>query len=132
MKITTRTYVLHNVTHREQMVPPMFVVVDTYHPSGSVTPWDYYGGKHTGEIKRVLMDANIESVSLVEMQVNNTPRGSGPNGRVRFGDSMMPGVYRVAVSKYDVPAAERAIAAHQKAVEQWLHEGGKQPAPLAG
>jgi len=45
---------------------------------------------------------------------------------------MMPGVYRVAVSKYKAQAAEAAIAAHNEEVEKWLHDGGDMPAALRG
>ena len=130
MQVKARTYVLHGVTHREEMVPHGFVVVDTYHPH--TTPWDYQGNKHTGEVKRVLLDAGIESVSLVTTETNNTPHGSGPGGRVRFGDAMMPGVYRVAVPKHKAPAARVALACHQEAIDRWLHDGGEMPAACRG
>ena len=131
MKIETRTYTQDCVTIREQQVPPMFVVVDTYHPCHTTTPWDHYGGKHTREIKRVLLAAGIESISLVESHTHNAPSGSGPGGRVRFGDNMMPGIYRVAVPKHDAPAAGEAIAAHKKEVEEWLKAPQGTPLPLA-
>jgi len=130
MQIKSRTYVHNGVTVREQMVPHMFVVVDTYHPFTSITPWDCYGSKHMREIQRVLATTGIESVSLVESHTRNTPVGTGPNGRVRFGDNMMPSIYRVAVPKHDAPAAQTAIAAHKAEIDKWIN-GDRITLPLA-
>lgn len=132
MTIQVRTSVRDCVTIREQVVPPDYVVVDTYHPCSSTTPWDYHGGKHVREIKKVLLAANIESVSLVESHTHISPTGSGPNGRVRFGDNMMPGVYRVAVPEHDAPAAEAAIAAHKAKLDLWMDGGCELPLACRG
>jgi hypothetical protein len=118
MEIKMRTYIDRGDTVREQQVPPMFVVVDTYHPHSC--PWDCYGNKHTSELKKVLLAVGIEAVSLVESRTKNSPHGSGPGGRVRFGDNMTPGVYRVAVAEYQVAAAKAALAAHKVEVEEWI------------
>lgn len=125
MKVEMRTYRQDDVQVREQMVPSMFVVIDTYTPHS--TPWDCYGNKHTREIKQVLLAAGIESVSLVTSETRIHPQGSGPQGRIRFGDNMMPGVYRVAVSKYKTQEAEVAIACHKNAIADWLDGSGDMP-----
>jgi len=127
MEIKTRTYIDKGDTVREEQVPPTFVVVDTYHPH--TCPWDCYGNKHLHEIKQVLLTAGIESVGLVESHTNNSPMGSGPGGSVRFGDNMLPGIYRVAVPKHKVVHAREAIAANEKVVHAWLHENGPHPPP---
>ncbi len=131
MMLKTRTYIRDGVTITEQVVPHLFVVVDTYHPCQSTVPWDCYGRDHQKEIKRVLINAGIESVDLCENHVNNAPAGSGRGGMVRFGDNMMPGVYRVAVPKERVDAAMAAIAQHKKEVEAWI-QGGARPLAMCG
>ncbi len=130
MQIETRTYTRDCVTIREEQVPPTFMVVDTYHPCPSNIPWDYHGGNHTREIRRVLLEAGIKSITLVESHTNSVPVGSGPGGRVRFGDGMMPGIYRVAVSKHKVVRAREAIVAHEMEVEKWI-QGERLELPLA-
>jgi len=103
------------------------VVIDTYHPCGSVTPWDYYGRKHQGEIGNVLRMAGIEHVKLTESHTHNAPVGTGPRGAVRFGDSMMPGVYRIAVGKSQVTKAREALATHKREINDWLARKCKMP-----
>jgi len=125
MKIESRTYVQDNATYREQLVPPMFVVIDVYTPASC--PWDVYGRKHQRELTKVLLAAGIESVSLYTSCTINNPVGSGPGGMVRFGDNMTPGEYRIAVYKYDVEKAQKAIAAHREVMDKWIAEGGPLP-----
>jgi hypothetical protein len=120
--VTMRTFNLYGVEHREQMVPHMWVVVDTFHPH--ITPWDCTGGRHQRVLQAILREADIESLALVTHKRRLSPMGSGPGGRVRFGDDMLPGVYRTAVAKRDFQAAEKALATHREAVTQWLDQQG--------
>ena len=124
---TTREYVLNGVKIHETMVPDMYVVVDSYRPPQSCTPWDYYGNSHQKEIGRVLKAEGIEFTFCNIRETKMNPRGSGPGGRVRFGDSMMPGEYRIAVRKRDVEKATAAIERHKKAVIEWLEGNGPKP-----
>lgn len=110
--------------------PEGWVVIDRYSPH--TCPWDYYGNKHTREIMLVLRNADIPSVSCNISERNLCPRGSGPKGRVRFGDDMMPGVYRVSVSADLKTDALVAIHEHKQRVHEWLHEGGDMPSELRG
>lgn len=115
----------YGVESRETPVPDGFTVVETYHPHSC--PWDCYGMKFVRETQTVLKSAGIDSVECSIRQTILHPRGSGPGGRVRMGDNMMPGVYRVAVATEDMPQAIEALAQHEAAIKNWLHNGGKMP-----
>lgn len=125
MAVEIRKYTQDGVNVVEEMVPPMMVVVDTYHPHS--TPWDCYGRNHQREYTRVLKLAGVDCVCLETHNTRINPYPSGPNGRVRFGDDMMPSTYRIAVNKYDMEKAEAAIAAHKTAVEAWLNNNAPVP-----
>ena len=66
-------------------------------------------------------------VGLVTRMTKTSPQGSGPYGRVRFGDNMMPGIYRVAVPNDHLEAARNAIKLHEEEVHNWLHKNGPMP-----
>ncbi len=55
------------------------------------------------------------------------PHGTGPNGRVRFGDDMMPSEYHLCIPKRFHETAEKALLEHENSVHKWLHEAGKMP-----
>lgn len=120
------TYTENGVAIRETALPAGMTVIETYHPHA--TPWDYYGGKWLREMSAVLAAAGIESTPLVTHRTRTSPAGSGPNGRVRFGDAMMPGIYRIAVADHSESAARAALAAHATAIRAWLHDGAPMPA----
>jgi len=121
-----KTTTENGIKKTETIPPKGFVIVDEYHPCSTVTPWDYYGNKHITEMKLVLEHAGIKSVACNVHEENMHPHGSGPGGRVRFGDAMMPGIYRTAVRKENVEAAKKAIEEHKKQAERWL-KGGPLP-----
>lgn len=123
-----KTYTEHGVEHRVEEVPDGHVVIDTYNPHS--TPWDYHGGKHLREMAAVLKNAGLSPVSLVEHHRRVTPHGTGPGGRVRFGDDMMPGIYRTAVPVDQEVAAKAALEAHKSAIAAWLDGSGEMPAVL--
>lgn len=123
----THTYTTGNVRHVDDILPVGYVVVDVYTPTSSVTPWDYYGGKHQQEYRAVLKDANIECVLLENRLTIIRPVGTGPCGAVRFGDNMLPHTYLIAVKEKDAVAASTSILNHKAAINRWLMEGGPRP-----
>lgn len=123
--ITRTTTTEHGVTSVKEETPNDWVDVVTFHPHSS--PWDYYGGKQIRETMHVLQACSIMCVGLVTNRTIVSPQGSGPYGRVRFGDNMMPGIYRVAVPKGSVDAAKNAIEVHKNAIHEWLHNNGPMP-----
>jgi len=129
MKAESRTYTENGVLVHEQMVPHMWVVISTYNPCPTTTPWDYYGMKNVREIQTVLRKVGIHPVSLTTTRTLLYPVGSGQGGAVRFGDNMTPGTYRVAVKKHQERRARSALAAHHEEVLNWLD--GTAPMPEA-
>lgn len=110
----------------EQLVPDGWVEVDSFNPSG-LNPWDVYGTKHQHELRNVMNAAGVPCLSLFTRHTNIGARGTGPGGSKRFGDDMMPGLYRTAVPIGFEAQFTAARAAHDAAVYVWLHEGGKMP-----
>lgn len=109
-----------------QETPENWVDVVKYHPHS--TPWDYQGNKEIRRWMYVFQSCNIQCVGLVTTRTRLSPQGTGPFGRVRFGDDMMPGVYRVAVPKEHYEAAQNAIKMHEAEIQRWLHNDGPMPA----
>ncbi len=110
-----------------EYVPEGWGIIDTYHPTPSVTPWDYHGGKHQREYEAVLKAAGVLAICLETRRSRLNPMGSGPGGRVRFGDNMMPSTYSIAVPVADTEKAKEAIKAHKEAIDAWLFKGGAMP-----
>ncbi len=129
MKLEREVSESGNIRTSKPVCPVGWVVIDTYHPCPSVTPWDYYGLKHQREYSKALRDAGIDCVPMETRQNIITPRGSGPFGRVRVGDDMMPSVYEIAVPDDQAAAARVTLEAHKEAVRAWLHDG--KPMPVA-
>jgi hypothetical protein len=115
----------NGVESREVLAPDGWEVFDCYHPHA--TPWDYYGKKHVKEVMLVLQAAGIEAADCSIYQTKLHPCGTGPGGRVRFGDAFLPGVYRVAVPAASVGKAREAWAAHRIEVLAWLDGNGPMP-----
>ncbi len=126
----TREYVLHGVKITEEMPPAHYVVVDIYSPHSSVTPWDCYGIQHQKEYGNVLAAAGVQYVCLRTRETKLCPIGTGLGGSVRFGDDMLPGVYRIAVPKSQVNDAEIALSKHKAMVAAWAQDP-TQPMPEA-
>ncbi len=122
-----KKYTTGNIAYVEEVCPEGHTVIDAYHPSHTITPWDAYGNKRLAEYGRVLDAAGIPHVSLVTTRTNTVPYGTGPRGRVRFGDDMMPGTYSTAVPSAKVAEAKQAIEKHLEACRVWLHENGPMP-----
>lgn len=117
----------HGVEYREEELPADHVVVDEYTPH--TTPWDCYGEQHLRELSFVLTAAGIPNIGLRLHRRNLVPRGSGPGGRVRFGDDMLASTYRIAVPAALVEVARAALQAHRQDVTDWLDY--KRPCPAA-
>ena len=115
-----RTYEEHGCRIVEDICPDGFVVIDEYNPCPTVTPWDGYGISHQIEYGKVLEAAGIKFVPLRIHRTILHPMGTGPKGRVRFGDNMRPGTYLIAVAKADENAANVAIANHREELRKWL------------
>lgn len=79
------------------------------------------------EITLALKNAGIESEHYPIHRKLIAPLGSGPGGRVRFGDDMMPSVYRICVESKNVAAAKAAIEDFEKRVQEWLYSNGPVP-----
>ena len=106
-------------------------------PEGYSLAWESYpdiNGENfakgeTTELRRVLFAADIVSVSCPIRRENASPMGSGPGGRIRFGDSMMPSTHRIFVPADSLVAAKAAIDEHKAAIKLWLDN--KAPMPVA-
>lgn len=105
-----------------QYPPGGWRVVDSYTPCHTVTPYDYYGLKHQREIVGVLNAAGIECKTLEQKRRRLNPIGTGPGGRVRFGDDMVPSTYEVCVKKKHVTEARRVIEHHQARSRRFYNE----------
>ena len=116
------------IRHCVDPIPAGMVVVEEHTPNTSITPWDYHGLRHAREWKLVLSAKGIPSVVCVHRREGTrpigSPGGSGPGGRVRLGDDMMPSTFRVCVSPSDEAAARAAWGAHREAVSAWLNSYG--------
>ena len=131
MKIEYVTTTEHNIEEKNPITPDGWEVFDTYTPSHTITPWDYYGMKHVREIRRVLESAGINSQTAQTYRKIIHPIGSGPGGMVRFGDNMVPGTYYVYVKPACIPTATKAMMKHKSEVHDWLYNSGKMPQACA-
>lgn len=119
----------HGVEIIQDELPIGYVVIDVYHPHS--TPWDYHGNRHQREMLNVLRAATISPVCLKERHRKLYPMGSGRNGSLRFGDDMMPGVYRIAVPENEEELAIKVIAQHKQEVSDWLDGKTGMPAAIS-
>lgn len=117
----------NGVETRFTPVPAGWVEIVSYQPHSC--PWDVNGLKHQREYLKVLEDAGIIGIPLVTHHRRISPQGTGPGGRIRFGDDMMPGFYRIIVASCDEKAARAALEAHLDRIRLWLDH--KAPMPEA-
>lgn len=122
--MNVKRYTTHNVEHCEFLPPDGFVMIHEHHPDINS---DYSEGKHCRELAAVLQAAGIESAICPINRTNLAPWGSGPGGRIRAGDSMMPSVHRVFVPANKEAEARAAIEIHKQAVKAWIHHGAPMP-----
>ncbi len=128
MSLKAKVYQEHGTRVMEDVLPDGYTVIDTFHPCGTVTPWDYHGMRHQREYIRVLRAAGIEAIALTTSRRILHPHGTGPGGRVRFGDDMTPGTYRLAVPSEVALLATLALENHRADILNWLNNGGQIPA----
>ena len=121
-------YIQDGIEVREDDIPLGWSMVDYYQPHSC--PWDYYGNKQVMEWRAIMAKADIECKVCVTRKARVNPMGSGPGGRVRFGDEMMPSEYRLYVLPQYFAAAFRALESHDQAVSEWLHNNGPRPSTL--
>lgn len=113
------------VERRETIPIEGWVIVYEYYPDLNS---DYYASRNVIEFQRVLADAGIISHSCpIRQQRTYVGVGSGPGGRPRFGDKMMPTIQRLFVEPSNVGAANAAMAKHKEAVKLWLDYKGPMP-----
>lgn len=120
-----RTFTINGIEHREELIPNGHFMVRIYNPS--TVPWDYFGEKQAREWRAVMKKANIPCQVLTIKKQRLHPQGSGPGGRIRFGDAMYPGEWRLVIEKRYHETAENALDEHDKAVTRWLLNRGPRP-----
>lgn len=120
------TYQKHGIEYNEPLVPEGFTVVDEYQPHSC--PWDAYGSHHLREYGHVLTQAGIPHELLITHRRITAPTPSGPCGRIRFGDDMMPGIYRIAVPLDRVEDAAKCFVSHRLSVRDWIDGNCAMPA----
>lgn len=106
-------------------VPTGWVEIDSYTPHSC--PWDVHGLRHQREYLKVLDAEGIIGLPLVTHHRRLSPQGTGPGGRIRFGDDMMPGVYHIIVQKSQEKDARKALEAHQGCIVRWLAHAAPMP-----
>lgn len=121
-----KTYTEHRTIYRETLPPEGYSLVWESYPDIN---GENFAKSETAELRRVLSSANIVSVSCPIRRENASPMGSGPGGRIRFGDSMMPSTHRIFVPTDSLVAAKAAIDEHKAAIKLWLDK--KDPMPTA-
>ena len=82
-------------------------VVDVYSPP---LCREEYGPRHQDRLISVLHENDIAAVPAQVRQRNTSPLGTGPYGRVRMGDDMMPKKHLVVVNHFDEVAAKAVLA----------------------
>lgn len=113
------------VTLRETIPVEGWVIIWQYYPDLNS---NNYASQKVIELKRVLADAGIVAESCpIRQERTYVGVGSGPGGRPRFGDKMMPTIQRLFVEPSDIGAANAAIAKHNEAVKLWLEYKGPMP-----
>ena len=95
MSVTMSVYERSGLRYSEEPIPDGWVVVDSFTPH--TCPWDYYGNKWSMEKRDALLAIGIPARICVTRCNIISPRGTGPDGRVRFGDDMCPSTYRICV-----------------------------------
>ena len=121
-----KMYTEHRTIYRETIPPEGYSLVWESYPDIN---GENFAESETAELRRILSSANVVSVSCPIKRENAFPMGSGPGGRIRFGDSMMPSIHRIFVPADSLAAAKTAIDGHKAAIKLWLD--GKAPMPVA-
>jgi hypothetical protein len=121
-----KIYTDRSIEYREDEPSKGFVLCWERHPTINE---DAFACREATEISRVLMlwGRGIQYENRPIRMRNTSPTGSGPGGRIRFGDDKMPTIQRIFVLAEKLSEAILAIEEHKKAVKQWLHHGAQMP-----
>lgn len=88
------------------------ITVYSHTPNQSTCPWYVYANIAIERIKATLASVGIVCSVVEQRNKIDNPIGTGPGGRVRFGDDMLPSTYHIQVDeKYEKKA--KAILVHQ-------------------
>lgn len=119
-----RKYTENSIEHIESIPPEGFALIQEQHPDIN---GEMHAAKYAREIHYVFSQKGIPSESHDIKRNNLAPMGSGPGGRIRFGDSMMPSIHRIYVPADKLDEAFEVLLEHRAEVRKWLFEGGPIP-----
>lgn len=121
-----KIYTDRGIEYREDEPSIGFVLCWERHPTMNENDFAF---REATEISHVLMlwGRGIQHENRPIRMRNVSPIGSGPGGRIRFGDDMMPTIQRIFVPAEKLSEALLAIEEHKQAVKQWLHHGAPMP-----
>lgn len=119
-----KIYTDRGIEYREDEPSEGFVLCWERHPTINE---DNFAYREATEIGYVLWEKGIQYENRPIRRKNMCPSGSGPGGRIRFGDDMMATIQRIFVRSEDLSQALLAIQEHDNAVKQWLHHGAPMP-----
>ena len=88
------------------------ITVYSFTPCSSIVPYDYHGAMGAKDIQDNLSAVGIESTVQEEKRRIENPIGTGPGGRVRVGDEMLPSLYHIQVDKKHEKKA-KSILSHK-------------------
>lgn len=120
-----KQYIEGGVKHCKEIAPEGWVAIEEHEPSYSVVPWDYHGRKHFEPLLYILKKIGIETILAEHSRERTWAIGTGPNGRPRSGDYMMPGIYTLYVRNGSEEKALSVIKTHREEVSNWLASYGK-------
>jgi hypothetical protein len=100
-------------------IPEGFRVLTIATCSSSITPYDVWASRNARTIGDPLKEAGLDVRYVTQRRKRTTPTGSGPGGRVRFGDDMLPPNIHVIVpvAEFNRAAAlmtQQAVDARRK------------------
>lgn len=120
-----KQYIEGGVKHCKEIAPEGWVAIEEYEPCYSVVPWDSYSQKHFGPLIYILKKIGIETILCKHSREKIVGIGTGPNGRPRCGDEMMPSISTLYVRNGSKEKALSAIKTHREEVSNWLASYGK-------
>jgi hypothetical protein len=123
-----KQYTDRGIKHREEIAPDGWIAIEIY-SQHSMVPWDYHSRRHFKPLLHVLNKAGIATFLCEHSQEGTrligSSGGTGPEGRVRSGDNMIPSIYTLYVRDESKEVALLTIKTHQEEVSTWLASYGK-------
>lgn len=104
------------------VIPDGFKCVATATCPSSITPYDSYARRFAEMEAEGAVETGIEVRYVKQAHAIVAPMGSGPGGRVRCGDDMLPPTIHICVPEGQVNAALAAMAASKARRERELNE----------